>query len=75
MREEREWPRLATGIGRPELLEDPRFASRAARREHSAALIAILDEVFTGREWEEWRQVLAAGEIAIAHLRARKIVG
>src|SRR5215472_222341 len=57
MREEREWPRLAKGIGRPELVDDPRFASRAARREHSAALIRILDEVFAEKDWEEWRQV------------------
>src|SRR5262249_6520090 len=46
MREERKWPRLAKAIGRPELIDDPRFASRAARRKHSVALIAILDEVF-----------------------------
>src|SRR5215472_10603818 len=57
MREEREWPRLARGIGRPELLDDPRFATSAARRQHSAALIAILDEVFAEKDWEEWRQV------------------
>ena len=63
MREEREWPRLAQGIGRPELLDDPRFASRAARRQHSAALIRILDEVFAGRDWEEWRHVLEASQI------------
>jgi crotonobetainyl-CoA:carnitine CoA-transferase CaiB-like acyl-CoA transferase len=63
MREEREWPGLARGIGRPELLDDPRFASRAARREHSAALIAILDEVFAGRDWEEWRHILEANQI------------
>jgi crotonobetainyl-CoA:carnitine CoA-transferase CaiB-like acyl-CoA transferase len=63
MREEREWPRLARGIGRPDLLEDPRFASRAARREHSPALVAILDEVFAGRDWAEWSQVLEAGHI------------
>jgi crotonobetainyl-CoA:carnitine CoA-transferase CaiB-like acyl-CoA transferase len=63
MREEREWPRLAKAIGRPELIDDPRFVSRAARREHSVALIAILDEVFAGRDWEEWREVLAANDI------------
>jgi len=63
MREEREWPSLAKAIGRPELLEDPRFASRASRREHAASLIAILDEVFAGRDWAEWRDVLEAGQI------------
>jgi formyl-CoA transferase len=63
MREEREWPRLAKGIGRPELVDDPRFASRAARREHSAALIRILDEVFAEKDWEEWRQVFEASQI------------
>jgi crotonobetainyl-CoA:carnitine CoA-transferase CaiB-like acyl-CoA transferase len=63
MREEREWPRLAKAIGRPELVDDPRFISRAARREHSATLIAILDEVFAGRDWEEWREALQTNDI------------
>ena len=63
MREEREWPRLAEAIGRPELVDDPRFVSRASRREHAASLIAILDEVFAGRDWEEWREVLQTNDI------------
>ena len=62
-RDDREWPSLAHGIGRPELLDDPRFATRESRREHAAALVAILDETFASREWSEWREVLAAGRI------------
>ena len=63
MREEREWPSLARGIGRPDLLDDPRFASRDGRREHAADLVAILDETFAARDWAEWREVLDAGRI------------
>jgi crotonobetainyl-CoA:carnitine CoA-transferase CaiB-like acyl-CoA transferase len=63
MRDDREWARLATGIGRPDLLEDPRFGSRDARREHAAELVAILEGVFAARDWAEWRRVLEEGRI------------
>lgn len=33
---DRHWPRLVEFVGRPELAEDPRFATREARREHRA---------------------------------------
>src|SRR5258705_1968765 len=40
------WPALAMGIGRPDLLTDPRFANPAKQAANSAELTAILDEVF-----------------------------
>ena len=40
------WPALAKGIGRPDLLTDPRFADPAKLVANSAELTAILDEVF-----------------------------
>src|SRR5882757_3193649 len=40
------WPSLANGIGRADLLSDPRFADPAKQMANSAALTAILDEIF-----------------------------
>jgi crotonobetainyl-CoA:carnitine CoA-transferase CaiB-like acyl-CoA transferase len=63
LREEREWERFTRAIGCPELAADPRFATTAARHANSVALVAILDEVFTTRDWAEWREVLESHEI------------
>jgi crotonobetainyl-CoA:carnitine CoA-transferase CaiB-like acyl-CoA transferase len=38
------WPRVCELLGRPELIDDPRFASSAARRDHREALKAVVGE-------------------------------
>jgi crotonobetainyl-CoA:carnitine CoA-transferase CaiB-like acyl-CoA transferase len=60
LNEESDWPRLPPAIGRPDLRDDPRFATTAARRANAPALVAVLDEVFAGRDWPEWRARLDA---------------
>ena len=47
-------------IGRPALLDDPRFCDREARRVNAAALIRILDEVFAERDWADWHALFEA---------------
>ena len=54
---ERHWPKLARVIGRPELVDDPRFADARARRRGSAELTAILDAAFAQRDLAEWGQL------------------
>ena len=63
LREEREWGRLARAIGREDLLTDARFATMAARHANSTALVKVLDEVFAGKDWPEWRRILEAHRI------------
>ena len=60
----RRWSDFATGIGRADLVADPRFATPAARRANARALIEILDAVFAAREWPQWRPVLERHSIA-----------
>ena len=60
----RRWQDFTTAIGRADLFADPRFATPSARRANVRALIAILDAVFAGRDWAEWRRVLEASGIA-----------
>jgi len=58
------WPRLAAAVGRPELVEDPRFAEPFTRVQHAPELIAELEAEFAKFTLEEWRQRLdAAGLI------------
>jgi crotonobetainyl-CoA:carnitine CoA-transferase CaiB-like acyl-CoA transferase len=58
------WPRLAAAVGRPELVEDARFAEPFTRAQNAPALIAELDAEFARRTLDEWRPRLdAAGLI------------
>lgn len=55
---DRYWPDFCAHINRPELLEDERFGDGMSRFMNSAALVAILDEVFGARTLDEWRITL-----------------
>jgi crotonobetainyl-CoA:carnitine CoA-transferase CaiB-like acyl-CoA transferase len=52
------WPMLCDVIGRPELATDERFANHATLMAHAQEAIAILKDVFAGRNLAEWRKVL-----------------
>jgi crotonobetainyl-CoA:carnitine CoA-transferase CaiB-like acyl-CoA transferase len=60
VQDERDWPSLVRAIEEPDLLNDPRFASAAARRANARALVTVLDKVFAARPWPQWRAVLDA---------------
>ncbi len=55
---DRYWKDFCEVVGKPELIEDPRFAEVKTRGKNSAALIAIFDEVFATRPRDEWMRVL-----------------
>ncbi|MCB2048604.1 MAG: CoA transferase [Novosphingobium sp.] len=46
-------------IDRPELASDPRFLGAKERSANAADLMAILDELFRQRSFEQWKDVLA----------------
>jgi len=54
---ERHWPDLCRAIGRPEWIDDERFASARGRRKNSAELCGLLDAIFATRPREEWGQM------------------
>ena len=55
----RHWPPLARAVGRPEWLDDPRFATPQARFEHRRELIAALDAIFATKTLEAWSEIFA----------------
>jgi crotonobetainyl-CoA:carnitine CoA-transferase CaiB-like acyl-CoA transferase len=54
----RDWPNLCRALGFPELIEDARFTTPAARREHSAELIVRMDQAIAQNHLPHWTRVL-----------------
>jgi crotonobetainyl-CoA:carnitine CoA-transferase CaiB-like acyl-CoA transferase len=57
------WTALATGIGCPDLLTDPRFADPSKLAANSADLTAILDEAFRSQPISHWQEVFERGHL------------
>lgn len=56
------WIQLCNQIGRPDLIDDERFADNAARLKHREPLIEELEKTFTTRTSDEWvDELLASG--------------
>jgi crotonobetainyl-CoA:carnitine CoA-transferase CaiB-like acyl-CoA transferase len=51
---DRHLPSVCRALGRPDLLDDPRFSSASALRRHRGEVIAILDEIVATRSLTEW---------------------
>jgi formyl-CoA transferase len=51
---ERQWAILCGAIGRPELRDDPRFATNGNRVANRPALVEALSEIFVTRDADEW---------------------
>ena len=58
---DRYWKDFCQTIGKPELIEDPRFTDARTRGKNAAALIAIFDEVFATRPRDQWMRALKQG--------------
>jgi crotonobetainyl-CoA:carnitine CoA-transferase CaiB-like acyl-CoA transferase len=59
---DRFWPDLCRQIGRPELIDDPRFLDHASRTENKTDCIRALDAAFAERTLDEWKDELADAE-------------
>ncbi len=46
-------------IDRPDLLQDPRFATAQSRQSHSTDCVKVLDAIFAERDLAEWVRVLS----------------
>jgi crotonobetainyl-CoA:carnitine CoA-transferase CaiB-like acyl-CoA transferase len=62
-------PALATGIGRADLLKDPRFADPAKLAANMRQLTAIVDETFSSQPMAHWREVLDKAHILYGLVR------
>ena len=59
-----EWDSLCLAIDRPDLLQDPRFATSEAREKHDDALAEELSRLFATEDPTHWENLLAAADVA-----------
>jgi formyl-CoA transferase len=64
------WPAFAKGIGRPELLTDPRFSEPAKLVANAGPLTAILDVMFEAQPMAHWEQVFEQSHVTYGIVRA-----
>ena len=57
MPEVRWWAPFCEAVGRPDVLDDPRFGTVRERFDNMPALIDLLDEVFASRPLAEWGRI------------------
>lgn len=57
------WGRFCEAIGRPDLADHERYATPKDRFENNEELIAILDDEFAARPFEEWKPRLDASGV------------
>lgn len=59
LQSQRYWPGFCEAVGRPQLIDDPRFDSDEHRAANLKACVATLDEIFASRTLQEWQAILA----------------
>jgi len=67
---ERQFSNLMRALGRPEALEDPRFADWPSRSEHEPALRAIIEEALAGDSARNWETRLTEADVPCAAIWA-----
>ncbi|HLI65878.1 MAG TPA: CaiB/BaiF CoA-transferase family protein [Caulobacteraceae bacterium] len=70
VRSPRDWPAIAAGIGHPELVADPRFATPMDRVANAQALLAILDAAFSRLSLDEAAERLTKADVIWAPLQS-----
>ncbi|MFN4090255.1 MAG: CaiB/BaiF CoA transferase family protein [Alphaproteobacteria bacterium] len=67
---ERPWRRLAGELlNRPDLLNDPRFATNAARVANDAELCALLNAIFATQPRQHWIDTMRAAGVPVGAIR------
>ncbi len=62
----KQWSALAAALGRPELAEDPRFASVSARIANRDLVLQTLNSIFSQRSAAAWIAALEAADVPVS---------
>ncbi len=64
------WAKFCNEVGRPQWLQDPRFATMAARREHRAVVLAAIAELLATDTAEHWVARLAPLGVVVSSVQS-----
>ena len=64
------WSKLCKAIGRPEMADDPRFASWLLRGDNRETLMPILEAAFKTKSRDEWLEILSEHDIPCAAVQS-----
>jgi crotonobetainyl-CoA:carnitine CoA-transferase CaiB-like acyl-CoA transferase len=59
LQSDRYWAEFCTCVGRPDMIDDPRFVDGGARFANREECVKAIDEVFASRTYQEWKDALA----------------
>jgi crotonobetainyl-CoA:carnitine CoA-transferase CaiB-like acyl-CoA transferase len=63
------WERCCAAMERTDIMRDPRFATEAARVEHRATLVPLLNEILGERSADEWMKRFEAAGVPAGRIR------
>jgi crotonobetainyl-CoA:carnitine CoA-transferase CaiB-like acyl-CoA transferase len=64
------WAKLCKAVGRPEMIEDPRFGSWLLRGDNRETLMPILEAAFAAKPRDEWLEILSDHDIPCAPVQS-----
>ena len=67
---DKQWKSFLGAIGRPELMQDPRYATQASRAANIHDIYAFLAELFRTRTTEAWMVLLESLDIPVARMNS-----
>jgi len=67
---DKQWKSFASVIGRPELMQDSRFATQASRAANIRDIYAFLTQLFRTRTTAEWMALLESVDIPVARMNS-----
>lgn len=71
---DKQWRSFFDSIGRPEFLDQPRFANHAARTRHIDEIYEEVGRIFLERTTAEWRELLERADIPVMPLHTLETI-
>ncbi len=63
------WPTFCRAIHRPELENNPKFATFNSRQDHAEELVKIIEDIFVTKTYDEWIKILSKHKLVWSPVR------
>jgi formyl-CoA transferase len=69
---EKDWPNFCRALDRPDLIDDQRFRTQSLRKDHSTALVEIIDSVIATKDMAEWDKLFRDHDIIFSMVQGNE---